>query len=83
MPGDKADHNRSRECARTEAVELEASMKSSAYIGVAALLAMFIVAFATAPKARPHSNGHWIVAPMASPYDEIRRLQLALFPRRS
>jgi hypothetical protein len=32
--------------------------QSSAYIGIAAILAVFIVAFATAPKARAQDNGH-------------------------
>jgi hypothetical protein len=32
--------------------------QSSIYIGIAAILAAFIVAFATAPKARAQDNGH-------------------------
>jgi hypothetical protein len=35
-----------------------ANIRSSAYIGIAAILAVFIVAFATAPKARAQDNGH-------------------------
>jgi hypothetical protein len=35
-----------------------AIIQSSAYIGIAAILAVFIVAFATAPKARAQDNGH-------------------------
>ena len=35
-----------------------AIIRSSAYIGIAAILAVFIVAFATAPKARAQDNGH-------------------------
>jgi hypothetical protein len=35
-----------------------AIIQSSAYIGIAAILAVFVVAFATAPKARAQDNGH-------------------------
>jgi len=35
-----------------------AGMQSSAYLGIAAILAAFILAFATAPKARAQDNGH-------------------------
>jgi hypothetical protein len=33
-------------------------IRSSAYISIAAILALFIVAFATAPKSRAQDNGH-------------------------
>ena len=35
-----------------------AGMRSSAYIGIVAILAVFIFTFATAPKARAQDNGH-------------------------
>src|ERR1700754_2278046 len=35
-----------------------AAFQSSIYIGIAAILAAFIVVFATAPKARAQDNGH-------------------------
>jgi hypothetical protein len=37
---------------------LPTRIESPAYIGIAAILAAFILAFATAPKARAQDNGH-------------------------
>ena len=73
-----------------------ANIRSSAYIGIAAILAVFIVAFATAPKARAQDNGHhphhaahhckWYS--QASMHEafllrQIRPPELSLFSRRS
>ena len=35
-----------------------APVQSSVYIGIAAILAVFILTFAMAPKARAQDNGH-------------------------
>jgi hypothetical protein len=69
---------------------------SSAYIGITAILAVFILTFATAPKARAQDNGHHfaahrhIVIPTYAPPPReayllhgIRLSKLTLFPRRS
>ena len=83
MPSGKADYNRSRGCCRIKALEPGASMKSSAYIGVAVLLAIFMLAFATTLKARTQTNPRSMRVPMASSYDEVLPSQLASLPRRS
>jgi len=70
-------------------------MQSFAYISIAAILAVFILTFATAPKARAQDNGHHlaehrhIVIPAYTPppreaslLHEIRLSKLTLFSRR-
>jgi hypothetical protein len=65
-------------------------------IGIAAILAVFILTFATAPKARAQDNGHHfaahrhiVIPTYAPPPSEayllhgIRLSKLTLFPRRS
>ena len=75
-------HSCGRRCPRIDTLRQGASTQSSAYIGIAAILAMFILAFATAPKTRAQGNGHWVVTPMTASYDEIL-LSRPLLPRRS
>src|SRR5882672_2959028 len=45
-------------CAPVDTLRQPVHIRSSAYIASAAILAVFIVAFATAPKARAQDNGH-------------------------
>jgi hypothetical protein len=76
-------HDRGRPCSRTDTLRQGAGPQSSAYIGTAAILAMFILAFATAPKTRVQDNGHWLVPLMGPTYAETLLPQLTLLPRRS
>ncbi len=47
-----------RQCLRMDKLRHAANVQSSAYIGIAAILAVFILTFATASKARAQDNGH-------------------------
>jgi len=73
-----------------------ADVQSAFYIGIAASLAVFILTFTTAPKARAQDNGHHfaahrhiVIPTYAPPPSEayllhgIRLSKLTLFPRRS
>ena len=56
-----------------------ANVQSAAYVGVAVILAVFILAFATAPKVRKPDDGHHVhLADHRS-----KSLELPLFARRS
>ena len=50
--------SRSRPIALSAVRAQPANIRSAAYIGTAALLAAFILVFATAPRARAQENGH-------------------------
>jgi hypothetical protein len=45
-------------CAPVHTLRQPVNIQSPVYIGIAATLAVFILAFATAPKARAQDNGH-------------------------
>jgi hypothetical protein len=72
------------------------NVQSAVYIGIAAILAVFILTFTTAPKARAQDNGHhphhaahhckwYSQAPMHEAFllRQIRPPELSLFSRRS
>src|SRR6266851_4164964 len=86
-----------RQCLRMDKLRHAANVQSSAYIGIAAILAVFILTFATASKARAQDNGHhphhadhhskWNsqvpTREISLLHDEICRPELPLFSRRS
>ena len=53
-------------------------LRSAAYIGITVLLSLFIVSFATAPKARTH-----FIEPVMGSLDRIGPQQSASLPRRT
>src|SRR5689334_5306799 len=56
-----------------------ANVQSAAYVGVAAILAVFILAFAAAPKVRAQDDGHHVQLTG----HQSKSAEFALFARRS
>jgi hypothetical protein len=71
-----------RQCLRRDTLRQAANVQSSAYIGIAAILAVFILTFATASKARAQDNGHHLTdaPPLREAFllHELRLSELAL-----
>ena len=85
-----------RQGLRMDTLRQAGNVQSAVYIGIAAILAVFILTFTTAPKARAQDNGHhphhaahhckWYrQAPMREAFllRQIRPPELSLFSRRS
>jgi len=85
-----------RQGLRMETLRQAANVQSAAYLGTAAILAVFILTFAMAPKARAQDNGHhprhaahhckwYSQAPMRETFRlrQIRPPELPLFSPRS
>jgi hypothetical protein len=79
-----------RRCFLEDTLGQAANVQPTACIGIAAILAVFILTFATAPKAGAHDAGHPLPSGTAGrqmretfPLHEQRPPELRLFSRRS